>query len=99
MLGSQIVLGFQTIASRQVNVTKEPSVLSVGTFNAGTRYNIIPDAAEMSGTLRTYDEEMRQFIMKRMGETAEHIAESGGGSGARALRGRRLRADHQRRRR
>ena len=80
VLGSQIVLGFQTIASRQVNVTKEPSVLSVGTFNAGTRYNIIPDAAEMSGTLRTYDEEMRQFIMKRMGETASHIAESGGGS-------------------
>ena len=80
VLGSQIVLGFQTIASRQVNVTKEPSVLSVGTFHAGTRYNIIPDAVEMSGTLRTYDEEMRQFIMKRMGDTASHIAESGGGS-------------------
>ncbi|PLC06503.1 amidohydrolase [Variovorax sp. RO1] len=80
VLGSQIVLGFQTIASRQVNVTKEPSVLSVGTFNAGTRYNIIPDAVEMSGTLRTYDDEMRQFIMKRMGETASHIAQSGGGT-------------------
>jgi len=80
VLGSQIVLGFQTIASLQVNVTKEPSVLSVGTFNAGTRYNIIPDAVEMSGTLRTYDQEMRQFIMKRMGDTASHIAQSGGGT-------------------
>ena len=79
VIGSQIVLGFQTIASRQVNVTKEPSVLSVGTFQAGTRYNIIPDNAEMSGTLRTYDDEMRKFYIKRMGETAEHIAQSGGG--------------------
>jgi len=80
VLASQIVLGFQTIESRQVNVTREPSVLSVGTFNAGTRYNIIPDEVKMSGTLRTYDEGMRQFIMKRMGETASLIAQSGGGS-------------------
>jgi len=80
VLASQIVLGFQTIQSRQVNVTKEPSVLSVGTFNAGTRYNIIPDEVKMSGTLRTYDEGMRQFIMQRMGETASLIAQSGGGS-------------------
>jgi amidohydrolase len=80
VLGSQIVLGFQTIESRQVNVTKEPSVLSVGTFHAGTRYNIIPDEVQMSGTLRTYDEGMRQFIMKRMDETASHIAQGGGGS-------------------
>ena len=80
VLASQIVLGFQTIQSRQVNVTREPSVLSVGTFNAGTRYNIIPDEVKMSGTLRTYDEGMRQFIMQRMGETASMIAQSGGGS-------------------
>lgn len=80
VLASQIVLGFQTIQSRQVNVTKEPSVLSVGTFNAGTRYNIIPDEVKMSGTLRTYDEGMRQQIMQRMGETASLIAQSGGGS-------------------
>jgi amidohydrolase len=79
VLGSQIVLGFQTIASRQVNVTKEPSVLTVGTFNAGSRGNIIPDSAQMTGTLRTFDEEMRTFIIRRMGETAQHIAESGGG--------------------
>ncbi|RCW72860.1 amidohydrolase [Pseudorhodoferax soli] len=79
VLASQIVLGFQTIQSRQVNVTKEPSVLSVGTINGGTRYNIIPDEVKMSGTLRTYDEDMRKFIMQRMGETASLIAQSGGG--------------------
>jgi len=80
VLGAQIVMGFQTIESRQVNVTKEPSVLTVGTFNAGTRYNIIPDEVKMSGTLRTYDEDMRKFIMKRMDETASLIAQSGGGT-------------------
>ncbi|KQP13145.1 amidohydrolase [Pseudorhodoferax sp. Leaf267] len=80
VLASQIVVGLQTIESRQVNVTQEPSVLSVGSFHAGSRYNIIPDEAKMSGTLRTYDEGMRQFIMKRMGETASLIAQSGGGT-------------------
>lgn len=79
VLASQVVLGLQTIASRQVNVTQEPSVLSVGTIHGGTRYNIIPDEVKMSGTLRTYDEGMRQFIMQRMGETAALIAQSGGG--------------------
>ncbi|MFT3721484.1 amidohydrolase [Pseudorhodoferax sp.] len=80
VLASQIVLGLQTIESRQVNVTQEPSVLSVGTIQGGTRYNIIPEEVKMSGTLRTYDEGMRTFIMKRMGETAGLIAQSGGGS-------------------
>jgi len=80
VIGSQIVMGFQTIESRQVNVTKEPSVLTVGTFNAGTRYNIIPDEVKMSGTLRTYDEDMRKFIMKRMEETASLTAQAGGGT-------------------
>lgn len=79
VLGSQIVLGLQTIQSRQVNVTKEPSVLTVGMFQAGSRYNVIPDNAKLTGTVRTYDEDMRGFILKRIGETSAHIAESGGG--------------------
>lgn len=80
VIGSQIVLGLQTIQSRQVNVTKEPSVLSVGMFQAGSRYNVIPETAQLTGTVRTYDEDMRGFILKRIGETSSHIAESGGGS-------------------
>ena len=40
-------------------MTKQAVVLSVSTFHAGVRYNIIPDRAEMSGTLRTYDEGVR----------------------------------------
>ena len=80
VLGSQIVLGFQTIQSRQVNVTNQPSVLTVGTFNAGNRSNIIPGEARMTGTLRTYDEEMRSLIKDRMQKTASLIARAGGGS-------------------
>lgn len=80
VIGSQIVLGFQTIQSRQVDVTNEPSVLTVGTFDAGTRHNIVPDEARMTGTLRTYDEEMRAFIKERMVTTASLIAEASRGS-------------------
>lgn len=80
VLAAQVILGFQTIQSRQVDVTREPSVLTVGTIDAGTRYNIVPEKAQMSGTLRTYDEDMRAFIKDRMQATASGIAQSGGGS-------------------
>jgi len=79
VIASQIVLGLQTIESRQVDVTNEPSVLTVGIFNAGNRSNIIPDTAELEGTLRTFDPQMRDFIMRRVKETAQAIALSGGG--------------------
>ena len=78
VIGAQIVLALQTIQSRQVDVTSEPSVLTIGVFNAGNRQNIIPDKAEMQGTLRTFDEGMRDFIMRRVTETAEAVAKSGG---------------------
>ena len=79
VVASQIVLGLQTIQSRQVDVTTDPSVLTVGIFNAGNRFNIIPDKAELEGTLRTYSLEVRDFIKRRVTETAEAIARSGGG--------------------
>ena len=79
VLASQIVLGLQTIESRQADVTSSPSVLTVGMFNAGNRSNIIVDKAELVGTLRTFNPDMREFIMRRVNETAELIAKSGGG--------------------
>jgi len=82
VIASQIVLGLQTIQSRQVNVTTDPSVLTVAIFNAGNRFNIIPDKAELEGTLRTYSLEMRDFIKRRVNETADAIAKSGGGEAA-----------------
>lgn len=76
VIGSQIVSALQTLVSRETDLTKQAVVLSVSTFHAGVRYNIIPDKAEMSGTLRTYDESTRQRIMTRVKEVAEGIASS-----------------------
>jgi amidohydrolase len=79
VLTSQIVLALQTIQSRQVDVTSGPSVLTIASLHAGNRANIISDKAEMEGTLRTFDLEMRSSIKQRVTETAELIAKSGGG--------------------
>jgi amidohydrolase len=75
---AQIVLGLQTIESRQVDVSRQPSVLSVGIVKGGVRHNIIPDMVEMAGTLRTFDEGMRAEIRARIKRTAELIAASSG---------------------
>ena len=53
VIASQIVLGLQTIASRQVDVSKAAAVITVGTINGGVRDNIIPDSVVMTGTIRT----------------------------------------------
>jgi amidohydrolase len=78
VVGSQIVLGFQTIMSRQVNLSSAPAILTVGAFNAGNRTNIIPDSAVLIGTVRTFDEAVRTEIHARMKKTAEAIAQSAG---------------------
>lgn len=79
VLASQIVLGIQTIQSRQVNVLLEPSVVTVATINGGNRANIIPDSVELTGMVRALDEGMRKDILRRIRQTAESIAESAGG--------------------
>lgn len=78
VVASQIVLGIQTIASRQVNVTLAPSVISIGSIHGGIRNNIIPDDVEMLGTIRTFDAGMRKDIQRRLVTTVENIAESAG---------------------
>lgn len=75
---SQIVLGLQTIISRQVNITNEPAVVTIGSIHGGNRFNIIPEEVEMVGTIRTLDEAMRDDIHKRIKNTAEMIAASQG---------------------
>ena len=78
VVGAQIVLGIQTIVSRQMELTKDPVVITVGKFNAGNRENIIPEFAEFGGTIRTFDKKMQQEVYARMKATAENIAESAG---------------------
>jgi amidohydrolase len=78
VVASQVVLGLQTIASRQVDVAYLPSVITVGQITGGNRSNIIPDSVVMVGTLRTFDDAMRADIAMRIKRTAEDIARSGG---------------------
>jgi amidohydrolase len=78
VVGSQIVLGLQTIVSRKMDLTKEPSVVTVGMFKGGLRQNIIPDNVEMEGTIRTYDEGQRVEIHEFVKKISTLIAESGG---------------------
>ncbi len=75
---AQIIMGLQTIISRQTELTKEPAVISVGKFTSGVRNNIIPETAEMVGTIRTLDIEMQDKIHEKIKKTAKLIAESAG---------------------
>ncbi len=78
VVSAQIVLGLQTIVSRQIKVTKEPAVLSIGSISGGNRFNIIPEQVEMVGTIRTFDEAMRDDIHQRIRTTASNIAAAAG---------------------
>ncbi len=80
VLAAQIVIGLQTIPSRQVDVTMEPSIVTISCIHGGVRENIIPDHVEMVGTMRTFNEAMREDIRNRIRTTAKHIALSAGGS-------------------
>jgi len=78
VVSAQIIEGFQTIVSRQTELTKDPAVISVCVINGGVRANIIPEEVEMKGTIRTLDTAMQRDIHERMQRTATRIAESAG---------------------
>ncbi|MEX2964179.1 M20 family metallopeptidase [Microbulbifer sp. TYP-18] len=77
-VAAQIILGVQTIVSRQIDITKEPAVVSFGKIEGGVRNNIIPDQVEMVGTIRNFDMDNRRQIFQKLKTTAENIAESAG---------------------
>lgn len=76
--GSQIVNNLQTVISRQSELAKEAAVVSLGKFEAGVRHNIIPETAQMVGTIRTLDSGMREKIHERIRRTATSTAEGMG---------------------
>ena len=78
--GAQIVTALQTIVSRQIDITVQPAIVTVGQFDAGVRNNIIPDTARLIGTIRTFDAGMRQDIHARVRKIAGSIAEAAGGT-------------------
>lgn len=78
VVGSQIVLGLQTVVSRQIDISDLPAIITIGAFQGGVRNNIIPDSVVLLGTIRTFDLNVRREIFTRVAQTAEHIAASAG---------------------
>ncbi len=79
LISAKIVDGLQSIISRNAELTKEAAVISVGSIHSGIRFNIIPEEAQMIGTIRTLDKEMKEVIRNRMKELVPKIAQAYGG--------------------
>ncbi len=82
VISSQIVLGLQTIISRQTELTKAAAVITVGSMHAGIRRNIIPETATLEGTIRTFDADMQKKVHEKIKTTAINIAQSAGATAA-----------------
>ncbi len=79
LISAKIIDGLQTIISRNAELTESASVITVGKITSGVRFNIIPETAEMIGTVRTLDADNKELILKRMRELVPAIAEAYGG--------------------
>ena len=74
---SQFVTALQTVVSRSVDPV-DTAVVSIGRFHAGSAHNILPARAELSGTVRTYDPEVRAVVLRRIEEIGRGVSEAFG---------------------
>lgn len=79
VMAAEAIMAFQTIRSRNIPAL-EPSVLTVGIVRGGERFNIIPGEVHLEGTVRTYKEDVRNLVERRMREILDGVAKGGGGS-------------------
>jgi hippurate hydrolase len=77
VIGARIVLALQTIVSREIT-PGAPAVITVGTFQAGTKNNIIPDHAVLGLTVRSFDPEVRQHLLSGIARIVNAEAEAAG---------------------
>jgi amidohydrolase len=84
---AQIVGALQTIVSRQVDISTNPAVVTVGAIKGGIRNNIVPDEVEMVGTIRSFDPQQRDDILMRMRRTVTSIAAANGAAASFELTG------------
>ena len=77
-VSAQIIMGLQTIVSRQTELTEDAAVITIGSIHGGLRSNIIPEQVELVGTVRTLNTEMQDKIHRKIRLTATKIAESAG---------------------
>jgi amidohydrolase len=72
---AQLVNVLQTIASREI-APKDPVVVTVGSLHAGTTFNVIPDRAELLGTVRAFSSEVRESVPKRIERQLEGLCDA-----------------------
>jgi amidohydrolase len=77
VIGAEAVLALQTIRSRNLPPL-EPNVITVGIFRGGERFNIIPGEVMLEGTVRTYNENVRNEVERRMREILDGITRANG---------------------
>jgi len=78
VVSAQIINNLQTVVSRNVNLTENPAVVTVGAINGGNRFNIIPEKVELLGTIRTFTDADETLVFNRVKQIAEKTAESAG---------------------
>ena len=74
-IGAHIVINLHEVIAREIAAVK-PAVLTIGKFQAGDTYNIIPNEVLIEGTIRALEENVRQELAKRIGEIAEATAKT-----------------------
>lgn len=79
VIASHIIIALQTLISRETSPFS-PAVVTIGTINAGTAFNIIPEEAVLQGTMRAYNAEHREKLLRRIHELSQGIASAMGGS-------------------
>ena len=78
VVASQIINNLQTIVSRNLNLTENAAIVTVGSIHGGVRSNIIPEQVEMMGTIRALSADDEKMIIARVKQVATKTAESAG---------------------
>jgi amidohydrolase len=78
VVSAQIITSLQSIVSRNVNITENPAVVTVGVIQGGTRFNIIPETVKMQGTLRYFTENDEKLVIENVKRIATKTAEAYG---------------------
>jgi amidohydrolase len=73
-----VLTAVQAIPSRQLDITRGPAVITIGSIHGGVRGNIIPEEVRMEGTIRTFDAGVREELHAKLKKTVNNIAEAAG---------------------
>ena len=78
IVAAESIVALQLIPSRHIDITTNPTVITIGSIHGGNRGNIVPEEVVMQGTLRTFDPEQHADIVRRIHKTVENIADTHG---------------------